>query len=132
MFDLTSYGKTVSFEVYPTSILGTDFKAVKVLSIVDYETARLYSDINNLAVSVYPLLPIGTPKDFKQYNYLKIKYSNGDIRCISLNWINSDSIVVHSNVVANIRINLDNIDTLDIVRRLLIANNITPLEITIE
>ena len=52
MFDLNSYGKIVSFEVFPSSILGSNFKAVKVLSIVDYDTARLFMDVNNLAISV--------------------------------------------------------------------------------
>lgn len=132
MFDLNSYGKIVSFEVYPAGILGSNFKAVKVLSIVDYDTARLYMDVNNLAISVYPLLPVGTPKDFKKYHYLKIQHANDVVECIALAWINNDTIIEHSDVVVNIKIKLDNVNTTDVVRRLLIANNITPLEITVE
>lgn len=132
MFDLNSYGKIVSFEVFPSGILGSNFKAVKVLSIVDYDTARLYMDVNNLAISVYPLLPVGTPKDYKKYHYLKIQHANDNVECIALPWINNDTIIEHSDVVVIIKVKLDNVNTTDVVRRLLIANNITPLEITVE
>lgn len=132
MFDLESYGKVVSFETYPSSILGDNFKSVKLLSIVDYDTARLYRDIANLAISVYPTLPVGTPKDYKRYNYAKVEHSNGDISCIALNWINSQTITYHTDVVATVKVKITDMGTVETVRRLLAANNITLLEITVD
>ena len=132
MFDLNSYGKIVSFDVYPENILGDNYKTVKLLSIVDYATARLYSDVANIAISVYPSLPVGTPKDYKRYNYAKIEHSNGEVSCIALPWINSDTLVYHNDVIVTLKVKLDNINTVDTLRRLLVANNIKPLEITVE
>lgn len=132
MFDLNSYGKVLSFEVYPSAILGDNFRTVKLLSIVDFSTARMYSDVANLSVSVYPSLPVGTPKDYKQYNYLKIEFSNGDVSCVALPWINLDTVVFHTDVVATVKIKLDSIDSIDKIRRLLVANNLNLLEITVD
>ena len=132
MLDLNSYGKILSFDVYPENILGDNYKTVKLLSIVDFATARMYADIGNIAISVYPTLPVGTPKDYKKYNYVKVEHSNGDVSCIALCWINLDTIQFHNDVIVTIKVKLDTIDTVDTIRRLLIANNIKPLEITVE
>lgn len=132
MFDLDSYGKVVSFETYASSILGDTFKSVKLLSIIDYDTARIYRDITNLAISVYPSLPVSTPKDYKKYNYAKVEHSNGDISCVALPWINSQTITYHTAVVATVKIKINDLGTVDTVRRLMASNNITLLEITVD
>lgn len=132
MFDLNSYGKIVSFEVYPSAILGDNYRTVKLLSIVDFSTARMYSDVANLAISVYPTLPVGTPKDYKRYNYLKVEFSNGEIGCVAIHWINLDTVQFHTDIVATVKIKLDNVDSVDKLRRLLVANNLNLLEITVD
>lgn len=129
MLDLNSYGKVVSFEVYPVSILGDNFKTVKILSIVDYDTARLLFDPSTTAISVYPSLPTGTPKDYKKYKYLKLQHPNGAIECVALEWINLDTVIYHTDVMVTVKLKLDNIETIDKLRRLLLANNLIPLEI---
>lgn len=132
MFDLNSYGKLSSFEVYPTSTLGDNYKTVKVLAVVDYDTARIYTDVANLAVIVYPSLPALTPKDYKQYKYVKLQHLDGGISCVALEWINQDTVVFHTDVVATVRVKLKNIETVEILRRLLIANNLEAIDITVE
>lgn len=132
MFNLDSYGKLASFDVYPTSILGDVYKTVKVLAVIDYDTARMYVDVNNLAVSVYPTLPAATPKDYKKYKYVKVQHLDGTIGCVALEWINQDTVVFHSDVVVNVKVKLKNIGTVDVIRKLLIANNLEPIEITVE
>ena len=132
MFGLDSYGKIVSFEVYPVSILGDNYKTVKILSIVDYDTARMYTDVNNLSVSVYPSLPQGTPKDLKKYMYLKLEHLNGSITCVAIPWVNQDTVKFHTDVLINVTIKLNHVSDVETVRRLLLANNIEPLEITVQ
>lgn len=132
MFDLDSYGKIVSFEIYPVGILGDNYRTVKIMSVIDYDTARLFSDISNTAVSVYPLLPAATPKDYKKYKYLKLEHTDGSTSCIAIDWINLDTVEYHSDVVVNIRLKLTNVGTVEHLRKLLLANNFTPLEITVE
>lgn len=132
MLDLNSYGKIVSFDVYPVAILGNNYNTVKILSIVDYDTARLLTDPSNTAISVYPSLPSGTPKDYKRYKYLKLEHVNKQISCIAIEWINLSTIVFHTDIIVTVKLKLDNIDTVDKLRRLLIANNLSPLEINID
>lgn len=132
MFDLNSYGKTASFEVYPVSVLGDGFKGVKVLSVIDYDTARMYADINSLAVIIYPTLPVATPKDFKKYKYLKVAHHDESVSCIALEWINLATVKFHNEVIVNIRVKLDDSTMTDTIRKLLLANNIVPMEMIIE
>lgn len=132
MFGLDSYGKIASFEVYPISILGDSYKTVKVLAIVDYDTARMFTDVNNLSVSVYPSLPAGTPKDIKKYMYLKLEHLNGKISCVAIPWVNLDTVVFHTDVIINVSIKLKHISDVETVRKLLLANNIQPLEISVQ
>lgn len=132
MIDLDSYGKIVSFDVYPVAILGDNFKSVKILSIIDFDTARLISDPANMAVSVYPQLPTATPKDYKKYKYVKIQRLNGETTCIALEWINLETVVFHTNITVTAKIKLNNIETIDQLRRLLIANNMPALEIYVD
>lgn len=129
MLDLNSYGKIVSFEVYPVATLGDGFKTVKILSIVDYDTARLIFDPANTAISVYPSLPLGTPKDYRKYKYMKVQHPNMSISCIALEWINLSTVTFHTDVIVTVKLKLDNIETVDTLRRLLLANNLIPLEI---
>lgn len=132
MFGLDSYGKIVSFQVYPIAILGDNYRTVKVLSIVDYATARIFTDVNNLSVSVYPSLPKGTPKDLKKYMYLKVEHLSGKISCVAIPWINLDTVIFHTDVLINVSIKLKHINDVETVRKLLLANNIEPLEITVQ
>lgn len=132
MFDLNSYGKIASFDVYPSSILGDIYKTVKILSIVDYDTAKLFTDVNNLAVSVYPSLPKATPKDHKRYKYVKVQHLDNSVTCVALEWINNDTIQFHSDVIVSISVKLKNIGTVETIRKLLIANNFDPIAITVQ
>lgn len=130
MFDLESYGKTVSFTVYPVEVLGDIYKNVQIQSIVDYDIARQFSDIDTMAVRVYPMLPQGTPKDFKKYKYVKIKFPDGKIAFIAMEWINGKTVKVNQNVVITVKVLATEVDTLANVRDVLIANNFNVMEIT--
>lgn len=131
MIDLTSYGKIMSFEVHPVSILGDIYKKVKVLSIVDYDTAKLFSDVNAIAVSVYPMLPTGTAKDFTKYRYVKIQHQDGTISVVAMEWINMRTVEEHLSVEINVRVQATGIDTQERLRACLEANNFVIKEITV-
>ena len=95
MSDLLSRGDVVTFDVF--AILGTKYKSVKVLSILDYSTAKLFVDVEALHRNVYPTLPINiVPDDPKQYYYAKLELNNGNIDVIGLPWIKSETVLVHS------------------------------------
>jgi hypothetical protein len=79
---------TVSFDLYPTAILGTAIKNAKVLSIVNAQTAMdLGHDAPALHAMVYPSLPPGTPNSYDKYLYVYLKLTSGAKIFIGIPWI---------------------------------------------
>jgi hypothetical protein len=123
--------KIVSFEVYPSAILGSDFSMVQVLAILDYES--LYGigiDPVSMHANVYPSLPPGTPNDYRQYSYVKIKLQDGSITALGLPWINDSTIAVHVNTQMRVTISGINAGT-DVakVRNALIQNGFNQIAV---
>lgn len=112
MIDSTMIGKTVSFKTHAQVVLGMDFTRVKVMGILDVDSARYVSDVERLAIAIYPALPKGTPTDFRKYQYIKLKMSNGEYAVVANEWVKQDSVVVQENVSA--RITIDNINATDV------------------
>lgn len=97
-----------SFEVYPIAILGTAFKNVKVLSILDPETAEASGlDIRAMHAQVYPSLPASTPNDPTKYNYVKVKLPSGQNQILGMAWIVENTI--ESVSLGKFIVELDNI-----------------------
>ena len=84
-----------SFNVYPVAILGTAFKNVTVMGIIDQETANA-AGFDTVAehAAVYATLPTGTPNDPSAYNYLKVRLPSGTTKILGLPWIIESSIQV--------------------------------------
>lgn len=77
-----------NFDVYPSSILGTNFQNVTVLSIMDYETAlSMGADAAGNHANMYPLLPEGTPDDPSATDYIRILTSSGVKTILAVSWI---------------------------------------------
>lgn len=82
-----------SFEVYPFAVYGTKFKNVKVLSVLDPNTAQaLGLDIRARHAQVYPTLPASTPNDPTKYNYVRLQLPSGETEIIGLPWIIENTI----------------------------------------
>lgn len=89
-FDIKS---VYSFDVYPSSILGTSFQNVTILSIMDYETAlSMGVDVAATHVNVYPFLPNGTPDDPAATDYVRIQTASGAKTILGMSWINLSTI----------------------------------------
>ncbi|MND14819.1 hypothetical protein D3C87_1396810 [compost metagenome] len=85
---------TVSFSVYPTAVLPSSYKNVKVLGIIDDTTARaLGLSVEEKHVNVYNSLPIGTPDDPTAYLYVRIQHPSGEFEILGLPWIRESTIV---------------------------------------
>lgn len=116
MSELLKLGDVVNFEVYPTAVLGNDFKNMTVAAILDAETARTAMpggfDAQAMHANVYNSLPDGTPNNYTRYNYVKLKYPNGSIRILGIPWIKPESIV--SKVVSRGVFTIDAIGAADV------------------
>lgn len=93
IFDYLQFGNTVTFEVYPKTIIGSRFEDVKVMGIFDIDTARRHGvDPTALHINVYPFLPATVENDASSYQYVKLKHPNGSISVIGVPWIDATTI----------------------------------------
>lgn len=94
--DQLTFNNVISFDVYPASIVGSQFKDVKILALLDADTARNWIDPEAMHANVYPTLPDGVPDDATQYQYVKFQYPNGKIGVLGVPWIKADTVTVSS------------------------------------
>ena len=93
-------GKVVSFETYSQALIGEEFKRCKILGILDINSAMKENDVVAMAVAIYPSLPKGTPKDYRNYRYVKVRTVSGREMCVAQEWIKSPSVQIYEDVTA--------------------------------
>ena len=71
--------KHFNFSVYANSILGTSYRNAKLVSILDYNTALGFANIELLHRQIYPYLPPNTPSDLTKYTYYLFNYNGKNI-----------------------------------------------------
>lgn len=123
MINSDMIGKVISFTTHSSPILGDNFKRCKVLGLLDADSAKYSTDVERLAISVYPSLPSSTPKDYRKYIYVKVQLTNGEVTCIANQWINQDSVVVHDDVSVQLTISKINAEDIDRIINILHAHN---------
>lgn len=107
-----------SFEVYPASIIGNNFKDVKLDGIISARSATTFGvDIVSLHAQVYPTLPPGTPNDPFKYSWVRVTYPNGETVTLGVPWIRPESIVVSAG--GRVTIMFENKSQSDVDRMLL-------------
>lgn len=121
-----------SFDVYPAALLGTNFKAVTILSIMDAGTANREIPIRELHAQIYPTLPSGTPNDPYGYDYVKIQTTSGQITILGMAWINPNTVeLLQSSVITAV---ISEVSAQDImrIRNALIQNGYSNINLTIK
>ena len=94
-----------NFNTLAPALLGSSFKNMTVVSIMDYTVASKYFSPDAQAVSVYPSLPNGTPSDPKNYTYVLFKPETGDNFVLALEWIDVSSIQLVTSSTVTVTIN---------------------------
>ena len=92
IYDYLTFGNTITFDVYPAAIIGARFSDVKVMALLDKDTAKQWIDPEAMHINVYPTLTDGVPDDPDQYQYVKLKHLNGKISVIGIPWIREDTL----------------------------------------
>lgn len=103
-----SLNKHYNFSLFPNSVLGTVYQNAKLVSILDYNVALKFSNIELLQKQVYPYLPPGTNPNHQNYTYYLFRYKDKDI-VIADAWIIDAS--VEENDGLNYTIKLNNVST---------------------
>ena len=128
---IEDYGKLVTFSVVQPGILPTKYERVKILAILDPDTATIFlEDIAAIHANIFPFLPAGTPNSYRGYNYVKLQLPNGQITCLGEPWINYNTLVTHTNQPINITINNASVSLIQPLREMLQRAGITDFTIT--
>lgn len=128
-----SVGDTISFSVHPSAILGNSFTRVKVLAVLDADTAKLMGiDPVALHAAIYPTLLDVDKTTYKKYNdylYIKIQLANGTITALGLPWIIMTNDMVVNSTTGRFTIALDNPSQIDDILALLNANGFHNIQV---
>lgn len=120
-----------SFEVYPTSVLGNNYKRLRFVADLDAETARLLNfDAQAMHIKVAPQLPEGSPTDYRAYGYLKFLTEDGQPVILGSTWIRNDTIETISSEHLWVKVKAGP-DKISEVTSSLVSNNFRVLEIKV-
>ncbi len=82
----------VSFSLYDNTTIGTVFSRVRIIGVVDYDTASNAIDPVALHEDIITNLPEGSIDDPTAYSYLKVQMENGNKTFIGMPWINMSTL----------------------------------------
>lgn len=101
-----TFGDVVSFEVIPSSIIGTNYKHVKLIGVIDASTAdKLGLNPYTTHARIYPTLNQREVKnDANSYLYAYIEFSNGAFQAVGLPWIKANTVLVHTSTKLTLQI----------------------------
>ena len=121
-----------SFETYAPQLLGNEFKAVTVRTVMDYQDAIKEEDVFALHKQVLGYISdptVTVPADFKKLTYLKLITSIGKTRIIAAEWIIEDTIQSVNLVDIDVKVFRTDPSKVAIIREALAQNGITNFEI---
>lgn len=120
------------FDVYPSSLIGNNFKGVTILAIMDRQTANKEVDVQALHIQIYPLLPANSvPNNPDGYDYVKIKTQSGETTVLGLPWIKEDTVkLVESRTI---QVKIGGVSAADVprVRDCLAQNGFSIVDISV-
>lgn len=76
----------------------------KVIGILDYETAKQYSNVDVIQRQIYPHLPPGTPDKTADYTYVLFQAPSGIKYVLAYPWIVENSIQEVAGVDLNVMV----------------------------
>lgn len=121
-------GDVVSFEVYPSAILGNGFNRVKILSVLSPNDAKKESDV---IVKHSQVIAYLTPQDkllystYKDYSYLKLLMPNNTTSIIGIPWIKQNTITKIVSTKGRYDITVDSQEQLNEIINILNARGFT-------
>jgi hypothetical protein len=107
--------KHYNFSLYPNSVLGTVYQNTKLVSILDYNIALKFANIELLQKQIFPYLPPGTSSDHTKYTYYLFKHNDKNL-VIADAWIIDTSIQETSGLNYTLRLNNITSSQLNIIR----------------
>lgn len=88
MFKINEY---YSFSTYGNPVISNSYSGLKLGSILNYQTAIKFANIDLIQKQLYPYLPPGTESNHSKYTYLLFE-NNGKMEVIAEEWIIPNSV----------------------------------------
>ncbi len=122
-------GSTYNFEMYAPAILGTAYKNVKVVAILDADSAQAYINPVLMHRNVYPHLPAGVPNQYNGYSYLKLKLASGKYTAVGIPWIRDETFT--EIATTSLRFTIQNVspDDRNTIMKALSANGFSAVDV---
>ena len=120
-----------NFDVYPSAVLGNNYKNVTVQAVFNYQTALAFADVNAIQANVYAYLPIGTPNRPEDYEYVLITTAMGQRTVLARQWIDEASIAEVGNSKAVVTIAEVGSADIENIRAALIQNGFDMIDVRI-
>jgi len=106
-----SIGYNYTFNTLSPGILGAAFTNVKLIGIMDYESAMAIRNIDILYNAIYPVLPSGTINNSKSNVYYQFKTLSGTSEILAEQWIDVPSITQVADI--SFQVNIHNVGVQD-------------------
>lgn len=109
-------GKHYNMSLYPIPLLGSSYKNIKLVSILDYDTALKFENVELLCKTAYPYLPEGTSSNFKSYVFYLFKTDTNKNLVLANEWIIQQTIQEITSLNYTLRLNNISTSQLNIVK----------------
>lgn len=126
-------GKVVNFTTRAPSLLGATFNRVKILAILDRDSAMNYRDVTSTHINLYPVIHDADPTfppNPTDYMYLKIQYEDGRVDALGWLWLDKNSITVVTSASCTINVADITPDDIPRIRNALLSIGIGSFNIT--
>lgn len=110
-----SINKFYNFSVHANAVLGSSYRNAKLISILDYNTALKFSNIELLHRQVFPYLPPNTIGDPTRYTYYLFSYNNKTVVIADV-WLIASSVEETQGINYTIQLNNITATQMSIVR----------------
>lgn len=123
-------GSTVRFNTLAPSVLGANRDNVAVQAVLDLDTAMMLSDVRAKHAQVRNYIQ-SLPQSAAGYNYVKLRYGNGETEILGVPWVDANSIEVITDRKLVITISDVSDSTEQLVRQALLQNGISKFNLEV-
>lgn len=114
-------GTTYTFNTLAPSILGAIIQNAKLISILDYDSAKHYDTVDLKYRAIYPLLPAGTPDRPEHTIYYRFISESGEPIILAESWIDEASVEAVEFVTIQVLLQQANLSEVTRIRNALNA-----------
>ena len=126
-FNTDLLGKTVNIRTLATGVLPTQLRSVKIMSILDPETAQSLDDVITRHAAITPYLTGWKPARYTDQNYIKIQHNNGRVEYFGTAWLDFSTAEIVTDEFVDIRLGSTSPEDMQRLRTVLMKAGFTDI-----